>query len=100
MRHRPISNVTLKTELRYLSGFFNWWCRQRPRYLGENPIQLSNAANLKNDAKPHYMITVDEFRALLKACETAEEYLFVMLGWWTGGPRGKEGQSRMALSLI
>ncbi len=88
VRKRKPSNVTMRTELRYLSGFFNWCCRQRPRYLRENPIPLSNAAKLKDDAKPHYMITEDELRKLLKACETPREYLFVLLGWWTGGRRG------------
>ena len=89
VRNRPVSNVTLKTELRYLSGFFNWCCRQRPRYLRENPIPLSNAAKLKSDAKPHYMITEDELRALLEACAGVRQYLFILLGWWTGGRRGE-----------
>jgi len=89
VRNRMPSNVTMRTELRYLSGFFNWGCRQRPRYLRENPIPLSSAAKLKSDAKPHFMITEDEFRKLLKACETPREYLFVLLGWWTGGRRGE-----------
>jgi len=89
VRRRRISNVTLKTELRYLSGFCNWCCRQRPRYLRENPIPLSNAANVKNDAKPHFMITDTELRALLRACETPRQYLFLLLGWWTGGRRSE-----------
>lgn len=63
-RYKPVSNVTLRKELRYLSGFFNWCCRQRPPYLRENPIPLSNAASLKNDSRPHFMITEEEFRAL------------------------------------
>jgi len=29
------------------------------------------------------------FRKLLAACETPREYLFVLLGWWTGGRRGE-----------
>ena len=89
VRKRQISNVTLKTELRYLSGFFNWCCRQRPRYLRENPIPLSNAAKLKSDARPHYMITEDELRALLEASENVRQYLLILLGWWTGGRRGE-----------
>ncbi len=89
IRRRPISNVTLRTELRYLSGFFNWCCRQRPPYLRENPIPLSNARNIKSDAKQHYMITDEEFQALLGVCRTPRQYLFLLLGWWTGGRRGE-----------
>jgi integrase len=89
VRLRAISNVTLRKELRYLSGFFNWCCRQRPPYLRENPIPLSNAPSVKDDSKPHFMITDVEFRALLDACETPRQYLFLLLGWWTGGRRGE-----------
>jgi integrase len=89
VRRLPITNVTLRKELRYLSGFFNWCCRQRPRYLPENPIPLSNAASIKSDAKPHFMITDEELRRLLSACRTPRQYLFLMLGWWTGGRRGE-----------
>lgn len=89
VRKRAISYVTLRKELRYLSGFFNWCCRQRPPYLRENPIPLSNAHNIKSDARPHFMITESEFRALLEACETRRQYLFLLLGWWTGGRRGE-----------
>ena len=32
VRKRSVSNVTLKKELRYLSGFFNWCTRQRPPF--------------------------------------------------------------------
>ncbi len=71
VRRRAISNVTLRKELRYLSRFFNWCCRQRPPYLRENPIPLSNANLVKDDRKPHFMITDEEFRALLRVlCET------------------------------
>lgn len=89
VRQRPVSNVTLRKELRYLSAFFNWCCRQRPPYLRENPIPLSNASRIKNDAKHHFMITEEEFRLLLQACQTPQEYLFLLLGWWTGGRRGE-----------
>lgn len=89
VRNKPVSNVTLRKELRYLSGFFNWCCRQRPPYLRENPIPLSNASAVKDDARPHFMITEDEFRALLHACDTPRQYLFLLLGWWTGGRRGE-----------
>ena len=89
VRKKAVSNVTLRKELRYLSAFFNWCCKQRPRYLLENPIPLSNAGRIKSDAKPHFMITEDEFRSLLKACETPREYLFLLLGWWTGGRRSE-----------
>lgn len=89
VRRRPVSNVTLKTELRYLSGFFNWCCRQRPPYLRENPIPLSNAAAIRNDARPHFMITEEEFRILLRACRSPREYLFLLLAWWTGGRRSE-----------
>jgi len=71
VRKRPVSNVTLRTELRYLSGFFNWCCRQRPPFLRENPIPLSNASAIRNDPKPHFMITDDELRALLCVCVAA-----------------------------
>ena len=87
VRTRLVSNVTLRKELTYLSGFFNWCCRQRPPFLRENTVPLSNAANIKDDAKPHFMITEDELRALLDACETPRQYLFLLLGWWTGGRR-------------
>lgn len=80
VRKKQLSNVGLKTELRYLSGFFNWCCRQRPRYLRENPIPLSNAGSIKRDAKPHFMITEEEFRRLLAACESPSQYLFILLG--------------------
>lgn len=86
---RPVSNVTLRTELRYLSVFFNWCRKQRPPYLRENPIPLCNAAAIKADAKPHFMITDAELRALLKHCENARQYLFLLLGWWTGGRRSE-----------
>lgn len=89
VRRRSVSNVTLRTELRYLSGFFNWCCRQRPRLLRENPIPLSNASKLKNDARPHFMVTDAELRALLSACTTAHQYAFLLLGWWTGARRGE-----------
>lgn len=89
VRKKPISNVTLKTELRYLSGFFNWCCRQRPPYLRGNPIRLSNAKSIRGDAKPRYMITDVEFKALLKACTDPRQYLFLLLGWWTGGRRSE-----------
>lgn len=89
VRSRPVSNVTLKKELRYLSGFLNWCCRQRPPYLRENPIPLSIAAAVKSDARPHFMISEAEFRALLTACRSLREYLFLLLGWWTGGRRGE-----------
>jgi integrase len=87
VRIRAVSNVTLRKELRYLSAFFNWCCRQRPPYLRENPIKLSNASSIKSDARPHYMVTEEEFRALLRVCETPRQYLFLLLGWWTGGRR-------------
>jgi len=89
VRCRPVSNVTLRKELRYLSGFFNWCCRQRPPYLRENPIPLSNASVVKDDARPHFMITEDELRALLNVCERVQEYLFLLLGWWTGARRSE-----------
>ena len=47
VRRKQISNVTLRKELRYLSGFLNWLCRQRPPYLRENPISLSNAKSIQ-----------------------------------------------------
>lgn len=89
IRKRAVSNVTLRKELRYLSGFCNWCCRQRPPFLRENPVRLSNAANIKSDAKPHFMITDDELRKLLAVCSCPRQYLFLLLGWWTGGRRGE-----------
>jgi len=89
VRTRQISNVSLRKELRYLGAWFNWMCRQRPPLLRENPIPLSNSSRLKNDAKPHFMITEDEFRVLLANCKTLREYLFLILGWWTGARRGE-----------
>jgi len=89
VRYHPASNVTLRKELRYLSSFFNWCCRQRPPYLRENPIPLSNASSVKDDAKPHFMVTEDELRALLGVCQTARQYLFIMLAWWTGARRSE-----------
>lgn len=62
VRKRAVSNVTLRKELRYLSGFLNWCCRQRPPYLRENPFPLSNASSIRNDARPHHMITDTESR--------------------------------------
>lgn len=89
VRNHSVSNVPLRKELRYLSAFCNWCCRQRPPFLRENPIPLSNASAIKSDAKPHFMITEDELRKLLAACESPREYLFLLLGWWTGGRRGE-----------
>lgn len=89
VRRSTVSNVTLRKELRYVSAFCNWCCRQRPRFLHENPIPLSNAANIKSDAKPHYMITEEELRSLLDTCDCPRQYLFILLGWWTGGRRGE-----------
>ncbi len=89
VRRRSVSNITLRKELRYLSAFLNWCCRQRPPYLRENPITLSNASRIKSDSKPHFMVTEEEFKALLRVCETPRQYLFLLLGWWTGGRRGE-----------
>jgi len=89
VRRKAISNVSLRKELRYLSSFMNWCCRQRPAFLRENPIALSNARRIKDDAQPHFMITEEEFRALLKQCDTLSEYLFLVLAWWTGGRRNE-----------
>lgn len=87
VRRKRISNVTLRKELRYLSSFLNWCCRQRPAYLRENPLRLSNAPRIKDDSCQHFMVTEDEFRALLKECKTIRQYLFLLLGWWTGARR-------------